>query len=187
MEDFNFDVIKILGYGAAGLSFLLMFLAYNLIQKEQKIKKPRREILNIVYVYMLFTLLNIVVVGFVGIPAMQDNAVLKQINDTLKVENYKVTSLFKIQKNNDIISDNLTNLSNDSLVSLITQNAEQLDTLAKSATQADEKQKLISLKNDLTKKIDSLARLPAGNKRDMRKILRDIKGYKTQLDKMVDK
>jgi hypothetical protein len=186
MENFNFDVIKILGYGASGLSFLLMFLAYNIIQKEQRIKKPRQEILNVVYVYMFFTLLNIGVVGFLGLPALSDNSRLQNVNSSLKTEKNKISSLYEIQKNNNAIEDNIQNLSSDSLESLITKNVQALDTLSKTVENPEQKQTVIDIKEQLKKKIDSLTRLPSNNKRDVRKIMRDIKAYKLQRDKVAE-
>ncbi|MCU0443673.1 MAG: hypothetical protein MUE85_02060 [Microscillaceae bacterium] len=186
MDNFSFDVIKILGYGASGLSFLLMFLAYNIIQKEQRVKKPRKEILNVVYVYMFFTLLNIGVVGFLGLPALSDNSRLQGVNEVLKTEKNKLTSLYEIQKNNSTIEDNIQNISSDSLETLFTKNVQALDTLSKTVESPEQKQTVLNIKDNLKKKIDSLTRLPSNNKRDLRKIMRDIRGYKQQLDKVAE-
>ncbi|MEJ2122546.1 MAG: hypothetical protein P8Z76_17965, partial [Alphaproteobacteria bacterium] len=57
------DPANILNYGAIGLGFLLAFLAYRLIAKEQKHESPRKTLLRAVYVFMLFSV-TLTVMGF---------------------------------------------------------------------------------------------------------------------------
>ena len=49
-------VIDFLQYGAIGLGLALAVLAYLLLQKEQAVAKPRREIVKAIYVFMGFSL-----------------------------------------------------------------------------------------------------------------------------------
>lgn len=51
-----FDVYRILSYGAIGLGFILAFLAFQLLRKEQDKERPRRQMLTSVYLFMLFSL-----------------------------------------------------------------------------------------------------------------------------------
>jgi hypothetical protein len=51
----NFDPTKILNYGVIGLGFLLAFLAYRLLTKEQQKQEPQRSMLTAIYVFMFFS------------------------------------------------------------------------------------------------------------------------------------
>jgi hypothetical protein len=50
----NIDVVKILGYGITGLSFLLAFMAYSLLLKEQKKQEPNENFLKSISNFMKF-------------------------------------------------------------------------------------------------------------------------------------
>lgn len=52
----NINPVQILNYGVIGLGFLLAFLAYKLLSKEQQLKEPRKNILKAVYVFMGFSI-----------------------------------------------------------------------------------------------------------------------------------
>ncbi|WP_210428798.1 hypothetical protein, partial [Klebsiella oxytoca] len=51
------DVPAILGYGINGLGFLLDFLGYLLIRREQNRERPNMSILNSLYIFMGFSIL----------------------------------------------------------------------------------------------------------------------------------
>lgn len=53
----NVDVVKILGYGVTGLSFLLAFMAYSLLVKEQKKQEPNEAFLKSISKFMKFCFL----------------------------------------------------------------------------------------------------------------------------------
>jgi len=57
----TFDVVEILGYGVIGFAFLLAFLAYRLLTKEQKRENPRPQVIRTVYSFMVF---SVVLCGF---------------------------------------------------------------------------------------------------------------------------
>ncbi|MFC1822659.1 hypothetical protein ACFL9T_08125 [Thermodesulfobacteriota bacterium] len=61
----NIDVVKILSYGTIGLGFLLALLAYFLLSREQKKKRPRSDILKTIKIFLLFFLLIIVLCAFI--------------------------------------------------------------------------------------------------------------------------
>ncbi|UFW82990.1 hypothetical protein BjapCC829_23685 [Bradyrhizobium barranii] len=48
---------KLLGYGISGLGLALAILAYMLLSAEQKITKPRRQMITAIYVFMSFSLI----------------------------------------------------------------------------------------------------------------------------------
>jgi hypothetical protein len=52
----NFDVARILSFGTVGLGFLLAFLAYQLLRKEQSVEHPRENILKAINYYMMFSI-----------------------------------------------------------------------------------------------------------------------------------
>ena len=52
----NINPAQILNYGVIGLGFLLAFLAYRLLSKEQQLKEPRKNILKAVNVFMGFSI-----------------------------------------------------------------------------------------------------------------------------------
>lgn len=51
MSEFN-----ILGYGVIGLGFLLANLSYRLLVKEQRVERPRKQIIRSIYAFMSFSL-----------------------------------------------------------------------------------------------------------------------------------
>lgn len=60
----NFEVSNILGYGVIGLGFLLAYLSYRLLTKEQNRKgDPRKGILTATYFFMGFSIV-LCVIGF---------------------------------------------------------------------------------------------------------------------------
>lgn len=63
--DFGIDesVVKILGYGLTGLSFLLVLMAYSLMRKEQEQPQPRYLIVKTIWIYMALCLTMSIVVG----------------------------------------------------------------------------------------------------------------------------
>jgi hypothetical protein len=52
----NFDITRILSLGTIGLGFLLAFLAFRLLSKEQSMDRPREGILRATNRFMIFSL-----------------------------------------------------------------------------------------------------------------------------------
>jgi len=50
------NIENILGYGFIGLAFLLAFLAFKLLTKEQKMQPPRGSMIISIFVFMFFSL-----------------------------------------------------------------------------------------------------------------------------------
>ena len=61
MFDKDFNVVGILQIGVIGLGFLLAFLAYHLLTKEQKQNTPRSAIINSIYAFMFFSVVFCVI------------------------------------------------------------------------------------------------------------------------------
>jgi hypothetical protein len=103
MADINFgadDVVKILGVGIAGLSFLLAVLAFWLLQKEQEKKLPDRSILRAIYVFEGFALcLSVISLASELYRWNHDDKVtglqrdLGTANGTVKSDEVKITEL----------------------------------------------------------------------------------------------
>lgn len=53
----SIDPTKLLNYGAIGLGFLLAYLSFRLLSKEQQIVNPRPAMLKAVYMFMTFSFL----------------------------------------------------------------------------------------------------------------------------------
>ncbi|MDX2305012.1 MAG: hypothetical protein NW226_19530 [Microscillaceae bacterium] len=183
----NFDVIKVLGYGLSGLSFLLIFMTFSLIRSEQNRPKPRREILGTIRMFMLLVLLCVIVVGIFSIPTLRDNDLLKSNNDALSTENLKVTSQLGLQESATILEEKSAEISSDSVVQIVEQQVQQLDTLSQTVTNEQQKTDIEKLKENLHKDIEALK--TQNNRfsgRDARKLATYMKKISKDLDKVID-
>lgn len=71
---------EFLKYGAIGLSFLLAFLSFHLLYKEQAKKAPNRQIMLSIYLFMVFSLI-LCFAGF-SLDFFKENNILKvQMNN----------------------------------------------------------------------------------------------------------
>lgn len=184
-----FDIAKILSYGLSGLSFLLIFMTYNLIAKEQRRRTPRKEILGTIRLFMGLVLLCITIVGFFGVPTLSDNIALKRHNDTLKVENYKINSLYEIKEDYELLEENAQNLSTDSVANIIEKNTQRLDTLSKtiSGVAPQQQKEIDELKQELSEKAEALRNSSENTGRqEVRRIVKDFKKLNKRLNKVAD-
>ncbi len=78
----NIDPVQILSYGVIGLGFLLAFLAYLLLAREQKKKTPQEMIVKAIYSFMVFSfglcLIGVANEVFGGTGSSEDAAELAQ-------------------------------------------------------------------------------------------------------------
>lgn len=75
----SFDVVKILGYGLSGFAFLLVFLAFMLLRKEQDKPEPRKLIIQTIQMFMGLCLVLSIAVGVISIPISSNNSRLQQV------------------------------------------------------------------------------------------------------------
>jgi hypothetical protein len=79
-----------------------VIMAYRLISEEQKRDHPRSTIIRAIYVFMLINLLNVIVVGFLGLPAISRNNDLtkenEQANNQLGVKEKELEALQKARE-----------------------------------------------------------------------------------------
>lgn len=92
-----------LKYGAIGLSFLLAFLSFGLLTKEQSKKIPNNKIINSIYIFMSFSLI-LSVISF-GLDYFKEN-------NTNKVEMSKIDQNKKIFETQAKLRDIQKDLSN---------------------------------------------------------------------------
>ena len=77
------DIVKILGLGLSGLTFLLFAFSFRLISQEQKrTGQPRKGILQMILVFMLLAFISTIIVGWFGI-VQNTNRQLMARNDSL--------------------------------------------------------------------------------------------------------
>lgn len=57
------NILSILGYGLYGLTYLLLYMAYDLLRKEQKKEEPQDKILKRISSFMVTTIAVVVIVG----------------------------------------------------------------------------------------------------------------------------
>ena len=84
------DPVKILGFGLSGLTFLLFLFSFRLISQEQKrAGQPRKGIMQLIFVFMLLTLISTIIVGWFGI-VQNTNQKLINKNDSLYQKNLEL-------------------------------------------------------------------------------------------------
>jgi hypothetical protein len=64
-------IVKILGFGISGLSFLLVFMAFLLLRKEQDKPQPRNMILKTIWMFMGLCLIMSAAVGIFSLMEIQ--------------------------------------------------------------------------------------------------------------------
>src|SRR6516162_7649472 len=62
---FGLDPSAILNYGISGLGFLLAFLSFRLLSKEQSKRTPNSTIIRAIYVFQVFSVILILAGSFV--------------------------------------------------------------------------------------------------------------------------
>lgn len=82
MELGSLDVLKILGYGLSGFAFLLVFLAFMLLRKEQDKPEPRKMIIQTIQMFMGLCLLLSISVGIISVPISSQNSQLQAVITT---------------------------------------------------------------------------------------------------------
>ncbi|VXC33929.1 conserved hypothetical protein [Flavobacterium sp. 9AF] len=105
----NLDVLKILGYGMTGFSFLLVLLTFFLLRAEQnKTQQPRPLIIKMIWRFMLMTIFMVVLNGFISLPLFNQNMRLqKSVTQLSNSNNEEITK--EITQNTDEIEDLITN------------------------------------------------------------------------------
>lgn len=122
-------IVKILGFGISGLSFLLVFMAFLLLRKEQDKPEPRQMILKTIWMFMGLCL---VMSSAVGVFSLLE---IRQTNQRKLAANQDVQFKEHISAASDSISSVLSadSIDRDKLLAISTDIQEGLnhmDTLA---------------------------------------------------------
>ena len=115
----NLDVLKILGYGISGFSFLLVLLTFFLLRAEQnKDQEPRPLIIKMIWRFMLMTIFMVILNGFISLPLFNQNTKLQESVTVLSNTNNEEMTKEITQNSNeieDLIQTNTTQTNEDSL------------------------------------------------------------------------
>ena len=115
----NLDVLKILGYGISGFSFLLVLLTFFLLRAEQnKDQEPRPLIIKMIWRFMLMTIFMVILNGFISLPLFNQNIKLQESVTELSNSNTEEITNEMAQNTNqieDLIETKTTQTNEDSL------------------------------------------------------------------------
>ena len=115
----NLDVLKILGYGISGFSFLLVLLTFFLLRAEQnKDQEPRPLIIKMIWRFMLMTIFMVILNSFISLPLFNQNTKLQESVTVLSNTNNEEMTKEITQNSNeieDLIQTNTTQTNEDSL------------------------------------------------------------------------
>ena len=105
----NLDVLKILGYGISGFSFLLVLLTFFLLRAEQnKDQEPRPLIIKMIWRFMLMTIFMVILNGFISLPLFNQNIKLQEsVTELSNSNNEEITK--EIAQNTNKIEDIIEN------------------------------------------------------------------------------
>ncbi|MEO8116619.1 MAG: hypothetical protein ABI653_03150 [Bacteroidota bacterium] len=105
----SLDVVKILGVGLSGFGFLLMFLAYKLIQSIITLPHTNPQVIKTINRYMLVCFIMTIAVGtFTFISTYYKNDTIAQQSSIIE-NNTKALNILAASNKNNSISDSLSN------------------------------------------------------------------------------
>jgi hypothetical protein len=131
----NLDVLKILGYGLSGLGFLLMYLAYRLLDKLSDKEKPSQSIISSINRFIVICLLMTIVVGsFTYMTRDFKNTELAAKDTTIQNKTAALKVLSTAKKISDL-TDSIKNYANGAddhkKIQFAKEQKSTLDTLSK--------------------------------------------------------
>lgn len=157
----NLDVIKILGYGISGFSFLLVLLTFLLLRAEQnKDREPRPLIITMIWRFMLMTIFMVILNGFISLPLFNRNVELQEsVTQLSNKNNFEIVK--GLDENNDkidqIINVNDSQTNNDSIKmamqDIIDKQNKALDSIKVTLTIANSKPERIAEIENLKKEM----------------------------------
>jgi hypothetical protein len=113
----NIDIIKILGVGLSGFGFLLMFLAYKLLNKIITERSTNALIHKSINRYMLVCFVMTVTVGvFTFISTEYKKETIASQNEQIKNDETAINLLVTTNKNNSIADSVISAAGNDNTV-----------------------------------------------------------------------
>ncbi|MFQ5770843.1 MAG: hypothetical protein ACE5HX_09925, partial [bacterium] len=112
------NVVEILGYGVIGLGFLLAFLAYRLLGKEQNKDKPRPALIRAIYVFMAFSVV-LSLIGFASEFFEKENTSIEKAIDSFAFLKGVEKEVAKLAHDAEPLIDNPNNDQQDRINSEI--------------------------------------------------------------------
>lgn len=127
----SLDVVKILGVGLSGFGFLLMFLAYKLIQSIVTLPHTNPQVIKTINRYMLVCFIMTLAVGtFTFISTYYKNDVIAQQSSVIE-NNTKALNVLAASNKNNSIGDSLSHQSTQDVAAAKAEQQKALDTLGK--------------------------------------------------------
>ncbi|MBS1729571.1 MAG: hypothetical protein JSS67_02210 [Bacteroidetes bacterium] len=129
----SFDIVKILGVGLSGFGFLLMFLAYKLIQSLVPLPHTNPQVVKTINRYLLICFIMTLVVGsFTFISTYYKNDLIKEQSSIIE-NNTKALNVLAASNKNIAIADSLSNhpQSQADIDAALKEQQNALDTLGK--------------------------------------------------------
>ncbi|WP_130733936.1 hypothetical protein [Flavobacterium sp. J27] len=150
----NLDVLKILGYGMTGFSFLLVLLTFFLLRAEQnKDQEPRPLIIKMIWRFMLMTVFMVVLNGFISLPLFNQNLKLQESVTQLSNGNNEEITKEIAQNTNDLENLITTPKNNEDSIrnamqEIINKQNKALDSIKATLTIANsDKDRIIKIEN----------------------------------------
>lgn len=128
----NLDIVKILGVGISGFGFLLMFLAYRLINDWAKNPNPNPMVLKAIKWYMSICFIMTVTVGiFTFISSSYKNNIIENQAIAIETKSDALNILTASQINDQLVDSLIRNSSTADVAAVINEQKPVLDTLSK--------------------------------------------------------
>lgn len=182
----SLDIVEVLSYGLGALAFLLLFGSFYLLRQESNRAQARSEIVRVIRVFMGITILCIAIVGILGVPTVRNYQLLSRMNDTLRVEKFQALTLYHLKKNNEILIEQNKALSQDSILELLLENEEALDSLSGllEEFQAEHAESLKAMKEGWNQKIKPLQEDSLFEEKQRQKVREEIIAFQKKVDQL---
>ncbi len=136
----NLDIVKILGVGLSGFGFLLMFLAYKLIDRVIGATTPQQLVVKTINRYMLVCFVMTLTVGtFTFISTSYKNDLIAE-QYKKNEDNTKAINILAASSTNSSIADSIIRNPQDNETALVAKKEQKkvLDTLSKYITEQND-------------------------------------------------
>jgi len=128
----NLDIVKILGVGISGFGFLLMFLAYRLINDWAKNPNPNPMVLKAIKWYMSICFVMTITVGvFTFISSSYKTKIIEDQVSEIETKSDALNILTASQINDQLVDSMIRNSSNEDVALVINEQKPVLDSLSK--------------------------------------------------------
>ncbi|MBK7812040.1 MAG: hypothetical protein IPO62_17165 [Saprospiraceae bacterium] len=165
----NLDIVKILGVGISGFGFLLMFLAYRLINDWAKNPNPNPVVLKAIKWYMSICFVMTITVGvFTFISSSYKTKIIEDQAIAIETKSDALNILTASQINDQLVDSMIRNSSNEDVALVINEQKPVLDTLSKYISKQNDPQldsQFNKYRESVVKLSDSLTMQNIGNEK----------------------